>query len=140
MYYKNWKGIQKQMTKLQWEVTIQIWYNKSKGSETISDPEINKDLNGYIVNNFLIKVDEAKSDGNTSKDNETSLSTFSMDCFVSFDIYNWTNSSKDSPSIKTTLSSCHINWQWEMTTRNEVTNESHDKHANNGLWHLFKNE
>ena len=69
------------MTKLRQKVTFQVWYNKSKGSETISEPEINKNLDWYIVNNFLIKVDEVKSDGNTSKDNETLLSTFSMDCF-----------------------------------------------------------
>ena len=128
------------MTKLRQKVTFQIWYNKSRGSETISEPEINKNLDWYIVNNFLIKVDEVKSDENTSKDNETSLSDFFHRLFPRFRHMQLDNSPKDGPSIKTTLSSYNIYWQWEMTTRYEVTNESHNQHANNGLWHLFKNE
>ena len=101
------------MTKLRQKVTFQVWYNKSRGSETISEPEINKNLDWYIVNNFLIKVDEVKSDGNTSKDNETSLSDFFHRLFPRFRHMQLDNSPKDGPSIKTTLSS------YLLTMRND---------------------
>ena len=113
------------MTKLRQKATFQVWYNGSKGSETISEPEINKNLDWYIVNNFLTKVDEVKSDGNTSEDNETLLSTFSMDCFP-FRHMQLDNSSKDGPSIKTRVAVTSIDnekWPPDMKLQmNLITN------------------
>ena len=64
--------------------------------------------------------------------------TSSIDCFHVFNICNWTIHQKIVQVSKQHWVA--IYWQWEMTTRYEVTNECHNQQANNGLWHLFKNE